>query len=141
MGDVMDAPAADASAPTGAAPLTLDRCLRWVVAAFSATTAAIHFGFAPAHLSEDWAHGLFFLLTGWLAVVFAILVVVRPRRWVWAGGLLLNAGIFVTWALSRSSGLPVGPSALRHEAVGTPDLLCAVLEGSIVVIAAAQLLF
>ncbi|MGZ4694779.1 MAG: hypothetical protein ACXWA3_14250 [Acidimicrobiales bacterium] len=141
MGDVMDAPAADASAPTGAAPLTLDRCLRWVVAAFSATTAAIHFGFAPAHLSEDWAHGLFFLLTGWLAVVFAILVVVRPRRWVWAGGLLLNLGIFVTWAVSRSSGLPFGPTALRHEAIGTPDLLCAVLEGAIVVIAAAELLF
>ena len=29
---------------------------------------------------------------------FGILVVVRPRRWVWAGGLLLNLGIVVTWA-------------------------------------------
>jgi len=140
MGDGMDAPAADTMV-AGPAPLTLDKCLRWVVCAFSLTTAAIHFGFAPAHLSEDWAHGLFFLMTGWLAVIFGILVVVRPRRWLWAGGLLLNLGIFVTWAISRSSGLPFGPTALRQEAVGTPDLLCAILEGAIVVIAAAQLLF
>ena len=153
MGDVMDASMAEAGGssdqPTtastvqdgGVPPLTVDRCLRWIVAAFSLTTAAIHFGFAPAHLSEDWAHGLFFLLTGWLAVIFGVLVVVRPRRWLWAGGLLLNAGIFITWAISRSSGLPFGPTALRHEAVGTPDLFCAVLEGAIVVIAAAELLW
>lgn len=139
MGDVMDAPATEAAVQS--TPLTLDKCLRWVVATFSFTTAAIHFAYTPAHLGEDWAHGLFFLMIGWVAVVFGILVLVRPRRWVWAGGLLLNLGIFVTWAVSRSSGLPFGPTALRHEAIGSPDLLCAILEGAIVVIAAAQLLF
>ncbi len=45
-------------------------------AACSLTAAAIHFGFAPSHLSEDWAHGWFFLLIGWLGVAFA-----RPRSW------------------------------------------------------------
>jgi hypothetical protein len=140
MGEVMDAATLDDQVDrSGRAPLTLDRCLRWVVAAFSFTTAAVHFGYTPAHLSEDWAHGLFFLMIGWVAVVFGILVLVRPRRWVWAGGLLLNLGIFVTWAVSRTSGLPFGPEALRYEEVGSPDLFCAVLEAAIVVIAVVQL--
>jgi hypothetical protein len=119
---------------------TIGRYVRWIVAACAVTAAAIHFGFAPTHLSEDWAHGWFFLLTGWLGVVFAVLVVVRPRRWVWAGGLLLNAGIMGTWAVSRTAGLPFGPAALRKESVTAPDVLSTVLEGVVVLGALVALL-
>ena len=119
---------------------TVGRYLRWIVAACSLTVAAIHFGFAPAHLSEDWAHGWFFLITGWLGATFAVLIVVRPRRWLWACGLLLNVGIIATWAVSRTAGLPIGPTALRKEAASTPDVLCAVLEGVVIVGALIALL-
>src|SRR4029079_17530865 len=81
------------------------------------------------------------LLPGWVAVLSGVLVLSRPRRWVWAGGLLLNLGIFVTWAVSRSSGLPFGPTALRHENIGSPAVLCTILEGAMAVIAAVELLF
>jgi len=118
---------------------TVGRYLRWLVAACSLTAAAIHFGFAPTHLSEDWAHGWFFLLTGWLGATFAVLIVVRPRRWLWICGLVLNLGIMSTWAVSRTAGLPFGPTALRKEVAGTPDILTTVLEGVVVVVALVAL--
>jgi uncharacterized membrane protein len=119
----------------------IDTYLRVTVAVFSLTAAAIHFGFAPAHLAEDWAHGWFFLAIGWLQVAFAVLIVTRPRRWVWLSGLVLNAGIIATWAVSRTAGLPFGPTALRKEAATTPDLICTLIEAGIVVAAAVALLF
>src|SRR3978361_1402240 len=88
----------------------LDTYVRGVAAVFSLTAAAIHFGFAPAHLAEDWAHGGFFLAIGWLQVAFAVVIVTRPRRWVWAAGLVLNLGIIATWVVSRTAGLPFGPA-------------------------------
>jgi hypothetical protein len=126
--------------PKSASRATLDTYLRWTVAAFALTTAAIHFGFAPAHLAEDWAHGWFFLTVAWLQAAFAVLIVTRPRRWVWATGLVVNLGIVITWSVSRTAGLPFGPTALRKEPVGTPDLVCALLEGGIVLAAGVALL-
>jgi hypothetical protein len=36
--------------------------VRWLAAALSAASAAIHYGYAPHHLQEDWAHGWFFVI-------------------------------------------------------------------------------
>ena len=119
----------------------LDTYVRGIAAVFSLTAAVIHFGFAPAHLAEDWAHGWFFLAIGWLQAAFAVAIVTRPRRWVWAAGMALNLGIIATWVVSRTAGLPFGPSALRKEAVTTPDLVCTLIEAGIVLCAAAALLF
>ena len=133
------APPASASGPSEGT--NLDVYLRWTVAALSLTAAVVHFGFAPAHLAEDWAHGWFFLAIGWFQVAFAVLIVTRPRRWVWAAGLLVNLGIIATWAVSRTAGLPFGPTALRKEAATTPDIICSLIEGAIILGAALALLF
>jgi hypothetical protein len=112
-----------------------------LAAVLSAAAGAVHLGYAPHHLSEDWAHGWFFVLVGAAQIALAALVVARPRRWVWWSVVALNLAALATWAVSRTVGLPVGPEALRSEEVGTPDLVCAVLEGSLVLIATAQLLW
>ena len=109
-----------------------ERTVAWLAAALSLTVGAVHFGYAPHHLSDDWAHGWFFLLLGAFQVAFAVLLVARPRRWLWALAILVNLGAIVTWVVSRTSGLPFGPTDLRHEAAGAPDILCAVLEGLII---------
>ena len=134
-------PTAEATASASHGGTDLDTYLRVTVAVFSLTAAAIHFGFAPAHLAEDWAHGWFFLTIAWLQAAFAVLIVTRPRRWVWASGLVLNAGIIATWTVSRTAGLPFGPVALQKEAATTSDIICTLIEAGIVMAAAVALLF
>ncbi|MSZ93322.1 MAG: hypothetical protein F2584_04465, partial [Actinobacteria bacterium] len=88
-----------------------DLNVRWLAAVLSLTTGAVHFGYAPHHLSEDWAHGWFFLLIAAYQCAFAVLIVARPRRWVWASAIIVNVGIIATWVVSRTVGLPFGPQA------------------------------
>jgi hypothetical protein len=113
-----------------------DRTVRWLAASFSATVAAVHFGYAPHHLQDDWAHGWFFVLIGAFQVVFAITIVSRPRRWLWWSAIVVNSAIIATWVTSRTSGLPFGPEALRKEVATAPDIVCTILEAGIVLLAA-----
>jgi hypothetical protein len=113
--------------------------VRWALAALSVAAAAIHFGFAPAHLDEDWAHGGFFLALGWFQLAWAALIVARPRRSVLALGIAVNLAVIVVWAVSRTSGLPFGPTADVKEDIGTPDVLATLFEAIIVLVSAALL--
>ncbi len=141
MDSVTASPESTAQPEKSPARSTIDVYVRWTAAAFSMTAAVVHFGFAPAHLAEDWAHGWFFLIVGWIQAAFAVLIVTRPRRWVWATGLLVNLGVIITWSWSRTAGLPFGPAALRKEPVSTPDLVCTLLEVGVVLFAAVAILF
>ena len=42
-----------------------------LAAVMSAAAGAVHLGYAPHHLSEDWAHGWFFVLVGAAQIAFA----------------------------------------------------------------------
>jgi hypothetical protein len=129
-----DAEAGPVKEPHRAGPF-----IRWTLAAVSVAAAAIHIGFAQPHLDEDWAHGGFFLVVGWFQLAWAALVVARPRRWVFAAGVIVNLAVVVVWAVSRTSGLPFGPTADVSEDIGTPDVLATILEGVIVIGSAALL--
>lgn len=134
-------PTGDESTPT-VAPLSTDSdrttvgtYVRWFAAALSVASAAIHYGYAPHHLQEDWAHGWFFVIIATAQLGFAFLVVTRPTRWLWSLAALLNIGIIGTWVVSRTAGLPFGPQSLRKEAVGTADLVSTVLEAAVILLA------
>ena len=131
------------SAPTrsesGTDRTTIGSYVRWLAAAMSVASAAIHYGYAPHHLLEDWAHGWFFVIIATAQLGFAFLVVTRPTRLLWALATVLNVGIIGTWIVSRTSGLPFGPEALRKEAVGTADVVSIVLEAAVIVLALVAL--
>ncbi len=118
-----------------------DLTVRWLAAVLSLTAGAVHFGYAPHHLSEDWAHGWFFLLIAAYQCAFAVLIVARPRRWVWASAIIVNVGIIATWVISRTIGLPLGPEALRSEVFSAPDIVSSVVEGIIILLAIVALAF
>jgi len=118
---------------------TIGSYVRWLAAALSAASAAVHYGYAPHHLQEDWAHGWFFVIIATAQLGFAFLVVTRPTRLLWALATLLNVGIVGTWIVSRTSGLPFGPEALRKEAVGTADVVSIVLDAAVIVLALVAL--
>ena len=114
--------------------------VRWLAAVLSATVGAVHFGYAPHHLSEDWAHGWFFLLLGAYELAFAVLIVTRPRRWLWASAIVVGVGSVAVWVVSRSVGLPVGPEALRTEEASAPDIVCTVISAAVALLGLVSLL-
>jgi hypothetical protein len=93
--------------------------------------AVIHAAFAPGHFDEDWAHGLFFAVSAWAQLALAVALITIHRRWVYVIGLL-NAVVIAVWVVSRTSGLPFGPSKNIAEDVGVPDLVATGLEAVIV---------
>jgi len=113
--------------------------VRWLAAVLSATVGAVHFGYAPHHMSEDWAHGWFFLLLGAWELAFAVLIVTRPRRWLWWSAIVIGGGSIGVWIVSRTVGLPVGPEALRTEDATTPDIVCTIITGAVMALAALAL--
>jgi len=122
--------AADAApGVTSALPLQL--------AMLSTGAAVIHFAVIAQHLDEWWLTGVFFIVVAVFQLVWALLVVVLPSVLVYLGGAVVNALVVVTWIVSRTTGVPVGPEAGEAEPVGFPDLLGTVFEVLLVVLALA----
>lgn len=136
------------------------------MAALSAGAAAIHFAVTFEHLSEDSLYGVFFLVLAWAQLVWPVALIAlpfltwvparaRPARfparwsrtgltplaarrvavWLWLG-IVGNSGVLVIYFSSRSIGLPIGPDTKMVEAWGGLDLVCAIEEILLVVIAA-----
>jgi hypothetical protein len=139
------------------------------MAALSAGAAAIHFAVMFEHFSEYSLYGVFFLVLAWAQLVWPVVLIAlpfltwaparaRPTRfpagwsrsgltpraarrlavWLWLG-VVGNAGVLVIYFSSRSIGLPLGPDTKTVEAWGGLDLVCAIEEILLVVIAAAVL--
>jgi hypothetical protein len=112
--------------------------LRWTLALLSFGAAALHFAYAPTHFDEYWLYGLFFVTLAWAQLAWGLAVLLKPARVLLYAGLL-NTLVLALYFLSRTVGVGFGPLASTSEAYGFPDILCAVLEGLIVVGCAALL--
>jgi len=110
-----------------------------VVALLSIGAAVIHFAVIAQHFDEWWLTGLFFLSIAPFQLAWGLLVLIRPSGLVYVVGALANALIVVTWIVSRTSGVPVGPQAGEAEAVGFPDALSTAFEIVLVAVLVAFL--
>jgi hypothetical protein len=100
------------SRPTGETPIRWTRVLRpelVLLGAASLGAALLHAAFTPGHWSETWSHGLFFAVVAWLQLALAVALVAFPSRRVFAFATL-NVVVIVTWVLSRTVGVPIGPN-------------------------------
>lgn len=109
------------------------------LASLSMGAAVVHFAVIAQHLDEWWLTGLFFIAVAVFQLLWALLVVLRPSALVYAAGAVVNALVVVTWIVSRTTGVPVGPEAGEAEPVGFPDVLATAFETLIVVLALALL--
>jgi hypothetical protein len=107
------------------------------VAVLSTGAAVVHFAVIAQHLDEWWLTGVFFIAVAVFQLVWALLVVLRPSVLVYVSGAVVNGLVVVTWIVSRTSGVPVGPEAGEVEPVGFPDLLATAFEALIVALAVA----
>ena len=115
---------------------TLARCL----AVLSGVAAIIHFDVANEHYQEYWAFGVFMVGAGLLQGAWTGAALLTMKRWVWAAGAVINAGIVVVYIVTRTVGDVVGPTPHELEPVGFGDAFCTVLEFLIAVGCVALLL-
>lgn len=104
---------------------------RSCLAMASAAAGIIHLAAAPSHFGESALHGSFFLVAALFQLGTAALLVrsdilANPR--LLGGVAATNLGFVAIWAMSRTTGLPIGPEAWTPEAVGLADASCSILE-------------
>src|SRR5579859_1165298 len=102
-------------------------------------SALIHLAVAPEHLREWLPFGVFFVVIGSLQIILAVNLVTRPERKVAATIAALNVGLLSLWYVSRTIGLPIGPTPGQPEEIGLTDVICAILEvlGTLALVALA----
>ena len=119
------------AAETTPAPL-----LRATIAACAVGAAAIHLAMVPTHMA-DWApEGVAFVLTGWLQLAIAALVMFRCRRWVLLTSVISSVVFIAAYLITRTSGAPFGPHQGVAESYGFVDIACAGLEGAMLLVSA-----
>jgi hypothetical protein len=113
---------------------TFGRLAAFGAALLSLGAAAIHFGVLGSHYEEWWGYGAFFAVVASLQAIWALLVVRSPARWLyyWAGAAG-NAAVIAVWAITRTAGVPFGPSSGEVENAEFIDVLATGFQVLIVV--------
>jgi hypothetical protein len=99
-----------------------------IAAALSLAAAGIHFSVIQEHLEVDVAEGVFFFGIGVFQVIWAQVYLLRDSSRVAQVGALVNAAVVVLWVVSRTIGLPYGPTPWVPEGIGLVDLFATSFE-------------
>jgi hypothetical protein len=111
-----------------------------LLVSLSAAAGTVHLTVAADHFAEYFLFGLFFIVAGTGQVAWSALVTLAgPTRPL----LLLATGnslVVALWVVSRTSGVPLGPTAGAPEKIGYADTLTTVFEALVVALAVQLLL-
>jgi hypothetical protein len=110
-----------------------ERAWHVALALCSLAAAGIHFAVIGDHFEEHVAFGLFFAVVAWGQALWAVGILLFPGRGLLVAGLAGNLVVVVTWVVSRTVGVPIGPEPWTAEAIGAADLVSTILELVIVV--------
>jgi hypothetical protein len=105
---------------------------RLLLAALSISAGVVHLVMAPIHASSSTAESIGFAAVGWLQILLAIGLLMRPTRALLQGTVLLNAAAIVIYIISRTAGLPFGEHAGVAESVEGIDLMTTIFEALLV---------
>lgn len=114
-------------------PWTLSSLVLVGVVTASGAAGVIHSAAVGEHWRTYRMAGIFFVLIGAFEVLWAALVAGRPTRALYQVGAAMNAATIALWALSRTIGLPIGPSPGVPQSVGRPDVIATVFEELVVI--------
>jgi hypothetical protein len=71
------------------------------------------------HLSEWWGFAGFFVASGVAQLAWAVGAMWRPTRALLWIGAIGNGLVVVTWVISRTTGMPFGPTPWKPETIGS----------------------
>lgn len=112
---------------------------RWLLASLAASAGAVHFAMVPSHMESSTVEGVGFAVAGWIQIVTALLLVVRPSRGLLRFAMATSAVFVGVWAVSRTWGLPVGEHAGHPHDASFVDLVAVGLEIALIVLAGVWL--
>jgi len=123
------------TAGTGSAPLaeTRNAWIRSVVAVLAIGAGGVQAAAAGTVGVESGLYMAFFLGVATAQVLWGAILIARSPGWLVVAGAAGNLVILGTWVLSRTAGVPVGPSAGVALPVGFPDAVSAMFEAAIVI--------
>jgi hypothetical protein len=102
--------------------------------AFLLCAALIHLAVVGPHLTESSLYAAFFVCAGLAQIVAALVLTVRRDRRLLIALAIGNAVIIAVWSVSRTTGLPIGPTPGAPESVSLPDVVASIAEGVVVVL-------
>jgi hypothetical protein len=111
---------ADEPAPT---PYTTGETVLVLTAALVFVGGLIHVGAAVDHYAEFPLYALVFCLLAAAQFALSTLLLRGPSRRVLLLGCGFELAIVALWALSRTAGVPIAPTAWVPEKIGVADLL------------------
>jgi hypothetical protein len=117
----------------------MPRHLRMAVWALSGVAAAIHLWVAAEHFEEWWGYGAFFVVAAYLELAFAWLLIRRPSDRLILAGIYGSTATVLMYVVSRTCGVPLGPSAGAVEAVEAFGVTATAAEAALVVLLSGML--
>jgi hypothetical protein len=105
-----------------------------------AGSAIIHAMVCGEHFHEWVLYGVFFLCASTLQSAWSILILLRPNRSLLLLGAVGNALVVITFAFSRTTGMPFGPDPFHPEVLDTLGLVATSREIGLVALATRVLL-
>ena len=103
----------------------------FIVCGLACSAGLIHVEAAFQHLDESALYAVFFALLAPAQFGWAIALYKFPRRWLLVAGAAVNLSIVCVWIMSRTSGMPIGPSPWTPESVGAIDMIATLDEVAI----------
>ncbi len=101
----------------------------YVVAGLSVTAGVIHVAAMPEHFAEWIGYGLFFLIAAVAQLVYPLILLTEgPKRTLLLAGIWGNAFIIALYIVSRTVGIPFGPSMGEVEPVQALDAVSKLAE-------------
>lgn len=114
---------------------------RLVLASLLVAAGGVHLAMAPIHASNSTIESAGFAVAGWLQILLAFAILVRPGRSVLAATIVVNAAIIVGYAVSRTAGLPFGDDPWVADDVQGIDLMVTIFQGILIAGAAVLLVW
>lgn len=108
-------------------------------AALSFLAGAIHLAALPEHVGESLLFGVFFLGCGVFQLGSGLAVRTRGTRGIWTAVAFGNGAVVALWILSRTAGVPAGPTPWIPERIGPLDAVATACEIVLVALAVVRL--
>jgi signal transduction histidine kinase len=118
---------------TSAEPMDLSLEARLLLTACSIGAAVVHADVITSHFEVSALYGWFFVLSAATQLAWGLLVLRRPDRALLAAGAIGNGLIVALWAVTRTAGLPIGPTPWEAESAGAFDVVATALELALVI--------
>jgi len=97
-------------------------------AALTAAAGVVHLGQARGHFAEFPLFGALFLIAGLAQLLLATAILARPRGRLFVIAAAATPGLIGVWVMSRTVGLPIGPTPWWPEIPGFLDMLTTLSE-------------